>query len=53
MVVSESPSSIYYNRTMMIGRYGITQMIFMKKKKILLMEDDWLKDLQGDVYRCI
>jgi hypothetical protein len=38
----------------MIDCCGITQIIVMnnKKKKIQLMEDDWLKDLQGDVYRC-
>ena len=53
MFVSESPSSIFYNRTM-IGRCGITHMMIMKnnkKKRIQLMEDDWLKDLQGDAFR--
>jgi hypothetical protein len=50
VVVSESPTSVLYNRRM-IDCCGITQIIVMnnKKKKIQLMEDDWLKDLQGDV----
>ena len=52
MIVAESQPRIY--QYTMMGRYGITfRMIYLcRKKKILLMEDDWLKDLQGDVYRC-
>jgi hypothetical protein len=40
-----------------LDRFGIVSMIydeksFIDKKKILFVEDEWLKDLQGDVYRC-
>ena len=38
---------------MMVGRCGITTKLMIIKKKVNLTEDDWLKDLQGDVYRCI
>ena len=48
-------SSYYYDS--IDTRYdccGITRFVIAcLKKKILLMEDDWLKDLRGDVYRCI
>ena len=52
MIVAKLQPRIYQYTVM--GRYGITlKMIYIcRKKKILLMEDDWLKDLQGDVYRC-
>ena len=50
----ESSTTRYYNDGIMKDRYGITFSIVCRTKKIMLMEEDWLKDLQGDVYRvCI
>jgi hypothetical protein len=45
----------YGSRPMMLGRYCITFVIYeaIYDIKKLLTEDDWLKDLQGDVYRCM
>jgi hypothetical protein len=34
------------SRSMVSCRYGVIMMV-----RMILLEDDWLKDLQGDVYR--
>ena len=52
--VGYESSTRYYNDGIMKDRYGITFSIVCRTKKIMFMEEDWLKDLQGDVYRvCI
>lgn len=54
--VMTRPESGRYNETKTNeSRYdccGITKCIVRRRKKLGLMVDDWLKDLQGDVYRC-